>query len=150
MRNILLATDGSPSAESATENAIELAKATGWPLRVVTAWTVPVSAFGYAPFAVPPEIGDGEQKQAREALDAAVARIEAAGLEARGELREGNPVDEICAAAREHGAGLIVIGAHGWGTMKRLVFGSVSRGVLHAAPCPVMIVRRDDRTAPAS
>ena len=38
-------------------------------------------------------------------------------------------------------AAMIVVGAHGWGAFKRLVFGSVSLGVLHEAPCPVLVVR---------
>jgi nucleotide-binding universal stress UspA family protein len=40
---------------------------------------------------------------------------------------------------------MIVVGAHGWGAVKRLVFGSVSLGVLHEAPCPVLVA-----PAPAS
>jgi nucleotide-binding universal stress UspA family protein len=38
-------------------------------------------------------------------------------------------------------ADVIVLGAHGWGALKRIVFGSVSTAVLHSAPCPVMVVR---------
>jgi Universal stress protein family len=34
-----------------------------------------------------------------------------------------------------------VIGAHGWGRLKRLFLGSVSSGVLQNAPCPVLVVR---------
>jgi hypothetical protein len=36
------------------------------------------------------------------------------------------------------------MGAHGWGTFQRLVFGSVSTAVLHHAPSPVLIVRGPD------
>ena len=36
---------------------------------------------------------------------------------------------------------MIVLGAHGWGTVKRILFGSVSTAVLHHASCPVLIVR---------
>ena len=35
----------------------------------------------------------------------------------------------------------LVIGSHGWGAVKRAVFGSVSTGVLHHAACPVLVVR---------
>jgi nucleotide-binding universal stress UspA family protein len=38
-------------------------------------------------------------------------------------------------------ADVIVLGAHGWGALKRIVFGSVSTAVLHSAPCPVLVVR---------
>jgi hypothetical protein len=41
------------------------------------------------------------------------------------------------------------MGAHGWGAMQRLVFGSVSTSVLHHAPCPVLIVRDADHETEA-
>jgi nucleotide-binding universal stress UspA family protein len=33
-----------------------------------------------------------------------------------------------------------VLGSHGWGALKRAIFGSVSTGVLHHARCPVLVV----------
>jgi nucleotide-binding universal stress UspA family protein len=35
---------------------------------------------------------------------------------------------------------MIVIGAHGWGSFRRLWHGSVSMTVLHEAHCPVLVV----------
>ncbi|MGZ6696495.1 MAG: universal stress protein, partial [Solirubrobacteraceae bacterium] len=52
----------------------------------------------------------------------------------------GSISEEICAVAASHHARLIVIGAHGWGPVKRLVHGSVSTGVMHHAACPVLVV----------
>lgn len=147
MNTILLATDGSPSAARATETAIELARASGTPLHVVAAWSIPASAFGYAPLVIVPEVGEAERQKAEEAVAAAVEQAQAAGVEASSSVREGEPVEEICAAAREQHASLVVVGAHGWGAIRRLVFGSVSTGVLHHAPCPVLVVRGDDRAS---
>lgn len=141
MNTILLATDGSPSAAPATEVAIELAQAAQAPLHVVTAWSVPISAYGYAPLLVVPEVQKAEQERAEQALAAAVEQARGAGVEATSSLREGEPVEEICAAAREADASLVVIGAHGWGAVRRLFFGSISMGVLHNAPVPVLVVR---------
>ncbi|MGH3002882.1 MAG: universal stress protein [Gaiellaceae bacterium] len=141
MNTIVLATDGSPSSAKAAATAIELAQATGAPLHVVTAWSIPASAFGYGGLTAFPELGDAERERAETAADAAVEQAEAAGLSVRREVGEGNAVDVICAAAERHDAGLIVIGAHGWGALARLVFGSVSTGVLHRATHPVLVVR---------
>jgi hypothetical protein len=33
-----------------------------------------------------------------------------------------------------------VVGSHGWGPIRRLVFGSVSRALLDHAACPVLVV----------
>jgi nucleotide-binding universal stress UspA family protein len=141
MNTIVLATDGSPSAAQATKTAIELARATGARIHVVTAWSIPVSAFGAAPLLASPELDDVERERAREAGTAAVEEIAAAGLPVSLEVREGPPVEEICAAAGEQAADLVVLGAHGWGALTRLLVGSVSAGVVHRAPCPVLVAR---------
>lgn len=140
MSAIVMATDGSPSAQKATEKAIELAKATGWRLHFVTSWSLSVG-YGYAPMTHVPYTGDLEREHGRDALDAAVASARAAGVEATSELRCGTPVEEICAAAERIGAEVIVIGAHGRDAVRRFVFGSVSTGVMHHASCPVLVVR---------
>lgn len=144
MNTILLATDGSPSAARATDAAIELAQASGAPLHVLAAWSIPTSAFGYAPIIIVPEVADAERASAEQAVAAAVERARAAGVEASSSVREGVAAEEICAAAAELDAALVVVGAHGWGAFRRFVFGSVSTGVLHRAPCPVLVVRGDD------
>ena len=57
----------------------------------------------------------------------------------------GAPADEIVAAATHVDADLIVLGARGRGTMKRLRLGSVSEKVLRDARCPVLIVKGSRR-----
>jgi nucleotide-binding universal stress UspA family protein len=144
VNSILLATDGSPSARAATMDAIELAKATGWWLRVLTAWHTPVvNAYGYSPGAYVPlaELTETEKEHAGEVARHAVELARQAGVESTWEVREGHAADVICAAAEEMNAGLIVMGAHGWGAFKRLVFGSVSTGVLHKTTRPVLVAR---------
>jgi nucleotide-binding universal stress UspA family protein len=144
VNSILLATDGSPSARAATREAIELAKATGWRLCVLTAWHTPViNAYGYAPGAYVPvgELRAAEREHAGAVAGHAAELAREAGLDATVELREGHAADVICTTADEIGAGLIVMGAHGWGAFKRLVFGSVSTGVLHHTTRPVLVVR---------
>ncbi len=56
-------------------------------------------------------------------------------------VRRGSPADEIVRWATEGGVGLIVMGSRGGGEMHAVLLGSVSERVLHAAPCPVLIVR---------
>ena len=57
MDTILFATDGSPSARAAQEEALTLAKATGWRVRVVTVWRIPIlTGYGFAPTPYVPEL----------------------------------------------------------------------------------------------
>ena len=86
---------------------------------------------------------DGAQNE-REAA-AAKERLESlipADLEERVTvtLRQGEPVAEIVEAAREIDALAIVMGAHSKGMLRRLLFGTKTLEVLHAAPCPVWFV----------
>jgi len=75
MHTILLATDGSPSAKKATTTAIDLAKATGWKLRVVAVWQIPVYEYGYLPLQYTPELVEAASGHAatvvKEAVEAA-------------------------------------------------------------------------------
>jgi nucleotide-binding universal stress UspA family protein len=141
MKTILLATDGSPSAQKARDVAIELADALDASLRIVAVWQLPVYEYGYVPVQYAPELIEAQREGAENAVRGAVAAATAAGVAAATELRQGQTADEICAAAEETAADMIVLGAHGWGAVKRILFGSVSTDVLHHAACPVLVVR---------
>lgn len=141
MARLMLATDGSPSARAATEEAVRLAHVTAWPLTVVSVWHAPVTGFAYEPVVAGPEVADAVRDRALAVVDEACDVARAAGVEPAALLLEGVPDVEICNAARERGATMLVIGSHGWGPMHRLLFGSVSAKVLHHAPCPVLVVR---------
>jgi nucleotide-binding universal stress UspA family protein len=159
MKPILLATDGSPSAAEATREAIELARMLGAPLIVTAVEHVTHVTYGYYGYAeVYAELRKAEHEHVCDILDQVAERAQEAGLQYETVGLEGPVVDRICELARERQAGMIVIGAHGWGPIRRAVFGSVSLGVLHDAPCPVLVARSvtagettwvDDRVATA-
>ena len=143
MNPVLLATDGSPTAEEATETAIELAQLLDTELVIVTVWTIPYTATGFAPAPINGELAQLGEDEARKLVVNVAARAEEAGVETRTVVLRGIPVDEICLAAETYKPRFLVVGSHGWGAVKRAVFGSVSTGVLHRAKCPVLVVRAD-------
>lgn len=147
MRPIVLATDGSPSAAQATKVAVELAHETGAHLFVVAAWEAALTAYPYAPVATMPDVEKADRARAATAARAAIDCAEEAGVDADSVVRQGDAVDIVSATAKEIGASLIVVGSHGWGKFRRLVFGSVSMALLHNPPCPVLVARYD-QTAP--
>ena len=51
----------------------------------------------------------------------------------------------IAKAAREVDADLIVVGTHGWGGFRAAMLGSVARGLLHEAFCPVLSIPPETR-----
>lgn len=56
-------------------------------------------------------------------------------------LLEGRPKDAILDEAESWSADLIVVGAHGYGTIRHFFLGSVSLAIALYAPCSVEIVR---------
>jgi nucleotide-binding universal stress UspA family protein len=143
MRPILLATDGSPSAEGATLEAIELARAFEAPLLVACVAHIVLPAYsGYDGYGeISAELHKAEAEHVDLVLAATKVRVEDAGVACETIGLDGPASDEICSLARERGARLIVIGAHGWGSLGRLLHGSISTAVLHGAPCPVLVVK---------
>jgi nucleotide-binding universal stress UspA family protein len=58
----------------------------------------------------------------------------------RTEVSLGKPVDKILEYAKSEEVELIIMGSAGLSGIGKLVLGSVSKGVLERAKCPVMIV----------
>ena len=62
-------------------------------------------------------------------------------------IEVGRPHREILRVAAEEGVGLVVVGAHGYGVLERVFFGSTAHHVVRRATCPVLAVRAH-RAAP--
>jgi len=61
------------------------------------------------------------------------------------EVRIGNPYWEISQCARDLPADLIVIATHGYTGFKHVIMGSTAERVVRHAPCPVLVVRLEER-----
>ena len=143
-RPILLATDGSPSAGEAEREALELAQVLDVTLLVVavahaTLPTVGYSGYGYSNIVA--ELTETEHHRIEHVLADVAEKAEAAGVRCLTFASDGFPVEEICRVAKNRDAQLIVVGSHGWGATRRLLSGSVSTGLVHSAPCPVLVLR---------
>jgi nucleotide-binding universal stress UspA family protein len=147
---ILVATDGSHDAALAATAAVGLSNATGSELHLVHV----LQQFPrYAYPGVTPElysmVRDEQDKQGRELLAEDAKRVrERGGNVAEVHLRRGRVADEILGLAESLGVGLIALGSRGLGPVKRLVVGSVSEGVVHGAPCPMLVLRGGADTWP--
>lgn len=143
-RPILFATDGSPSAEEAQREAIELARLTGAPLVAMSVLHTALPAVGYSGYGysnVIAELTKEEQKRVDKVLASVAEAAGAEGVSCSTVTADGVVVEEICRRARDYEAQLVVVGSHGWGAARRLFSGSVSTGLVHTAPCPVLVVR---------
>lgn len=140
MQTILIAVDGSPSAQEAVDFGLELAAeqhATATFVLVVPAVDIlPAGGFGVT---VPVPHQPVEDESAP--LDAAREQAEQQGVRVHTRLLKGDPADEIVAYADLIDADLIVVGSRGHGTLASALLGSVSRGILREARRPVLVVR---------
>jgi len=134
---VLVATDGSKSAERAVAAAAGVPWPEGSEVRVLSV--------------VDPLEGMPETLAARRARDekvaaAARARLEKAGAKVSSTVLLGSPARTILDVASEWGAGVIVVGARGLGAVRGLLVGSVSSAVARAASSSVLVVKGDIRT----
>ena len=74
-------------------------------------------------------------------LDHARNQLGDVSFEVEEDLLEGPAADAVLSVAEVRNADLIVLGTRGMGSLKGVIFGSVSNKVMHYAPCPVMVVR---------
>jgi nucleotide-binding universal stress UspA family protein len=148
VKNIVIATDGSPSAEEAVGVGIELAAEQGAAVTLVH--VLPADEFvvagrtGHIPKAHRVDMDESEVAL-HEAADAA----QEAGLEYTLERISGDTVDEIVAVADSANADLIVIGSRGRGPITSTLLGSVSKGVLAESRRSVLVVRGAHDREPA-
>jgi nucleotide-binding universal stress UspA family protein len=139
---ILLATDGSEDAERASMAALDLALRSGTELHVVHVWH---DVRGFAHDFVKREL----RRRGQEVLDGQVVKIEAAGGEvARAHLRGGRTSNQVIALGKEIGAGLLVVGNRGLGTVRRILMGSQSEEIVHHAQVPVLVLGGADGSWP--
>jgi nucleotide-binding universal stress UspA family protein len=142
---VLLATDGSASADRARDLVATLTWPRGTVVRVVIA-VEPHLEMLAAPFAMTPSnvIDDLDAELLRHAegtLDAAELVLRAAGLTVERLVLPERAADAIVEQAREWGASLVVLGNRGHSSMASMILGSTSAEVVDHAPCPVLVAR---------
>jgi nucleotide-binding universal stress UspA family protein len=140
MKQILVATDGSPSAQEAIEVGLELAKEQGADVTFVhitdpDEYRGGKGSGGHALAHTEP-VDDSEV-----VLKAAAQAAEEAGVSYALERVAGETVESIVAVAETIDADLIVVGSRGRSAVATALLGSISHGVLRHAKRPVLVVK---------
>jgi universal stress protein A len=143
IRTVMVASDFSPTSRAAFAHAVDLAKANRARLLVMHALTLvpPMPGGEYMPPQAWDRIEAASRAEARDQIEALVAKAKRAGVRAVGLVMAGSPYEVIVRAARSKRADVLVLGTHGRTGLPRFFLGSVAARVLATAPCPVLTVR---------
>lgn len=141
---VVVGIDGSSTSAAAIAYAVSYARMLGAPLLGVTAVPDPLQS-------VAPEVALTEEhaalvrRDAERTLHRALTDVRAKhpDLAVEPRILELEPPEALIRAAEE--AQILVVGSHGRRGFAGMVLGSVSRTLLHQAPCPVAVIVRPRR-----
>jgi nucleotide-binding universal stress UspA family protein len=133
-RTIAVGYDGAPESEAALRRAEVIARLSNANLKILTVVSPPVAV------AVPGGYAPSSPAEPDLVIEGALDSIEGS-LGAQGVRLDGSPPQQISKSCEE-GVDLLVLGSRGYGPLARVLLGSVSRRVIHQAPCPVLVVPR--------
>ncbi|MGN6664725.1 MAG: universal stress protein [Solirubrobacterales bacterium] len=132
---LLVGYDGSEGGRDALELTRVVAEATDANVLLVT-------VLPYGPLPIPYEILDEEEAEQTEPLfKEAKEQLEGVEVETRA-FGGGTPAGVITDLAEEQKVDTIVVGSPHRGPVGRTLIGSVADGLLHGAPCEVMVAPR--------
>jgi nucleotide-binding universal stress UspA family protein len=140
--HVLCAYDGSPAAEAALAEAIDLASAMRARLAIVTVIEKPsanVAAAGVDPVALAQTLEHESGNRLRAAADRVPDDVPLTTF-----LRTGHAGKEILKAAVEIGADVVVLGTRRRSRMTTNLFGSVAADVYYHTRLPMLVVSKPD------
>ena len=143
MKNFLVAVDFSPDSEAVLSVASKFAQGLGARITLLHVAAPDPAFVGFE--AGPQTVRDSRAEELRAEhtqLRHWAEKLQGEGVDAATRLVQGPTVEGIVAEAEKLDVDCIVVGAHGKGPLARMVLGSVSQGVLHTSPIPVLLVPR--------
>ncbi len=144
-RNILVSVDGSPHAEKALAEAVDLASCTRARLTILTSVPRPPGWASTPATAVAAEqLGQDLEREAAAILRAAVDRVPNEIPVTK--ILTHKPIrDALTEQIKGGDHDLLVVGSRGRGAITASLFGSVSHHALHHCPVPVLVVHCDEQ-----
>lgn len=134
---ILVAVDGSQSAEKAFVKSIYLAQKCESKLDVVHVVSCELGGDSATTF----ELIDELKTKAEKMLDEYKIQATKNNVPIEITVTQGDPAQVIIELANAKRYDLIIMGTRGKSAFQELLIGSVSQKVMHHASCPVMVVR---------
>jgi nucleotide-binding universal stress UspA family protein len=150
LSELVVGVDGTPEADMALAEGIELARAAGATLKLIAVAEPPTGIYGkgggpnYSSQAVKEEIVE----VMRERLGNALATVPG-DVRVEATLADGHAQDVLTETARPDG-GLLLLGSRGYGPLRSVPLGSVSTPLVRSAPCPLIVHPRPAKVREAT
>ncbi|MFW6017366.1 MAG: universal stress protein [Halapricum sp.] len=140
---ILVPTDGSKAAASATEHAIELASAMGAELHALSV----VDTGAFSPDVRSERLANAGQSHASEVVETVEQAAEEHGFgSVTTHVESGSPAEQIHEVVDQEDIDAVVMGTTGRQGVERILLGSVAEKTVRSVPVPVITVRNGPRT----
>lgn len=141
---LLLAIEGSSPADAVVQELLRRPWPPGSAVRVLMVVEIPYPVPLMGEAASVPAITEAQdvlESEARASVQTVRRRLQQCGLALDSRVRHGSAGAEIVAEAKDWGADLVLVGAHGHGGIERFFMGDVAQYVVAHAPCSVEVVR---------
>ncbi len=147
---VLVGVDGSPSSNSAVDWAARDAALRGIPLVLAHVTPEPRAALGVEIIRSPEVWRSLEQRRKRVLAESRAIAEQATAESGPIQIDEFKVSDSVVPAlvGLSKDADIAVVGCRGMGMIARRLLGSVSRGLVHHAHCPVAIIHDERRGSP--
>lgn len=138
---VVIATDGSASAERAVRAAADFAAA--FDATVHALYVIDEGDIQGSPESLRADLSDALAAAGDDALDVVREETAASGIDrVTTAVREGDPATEICSYVREADADVVATGTRGRHGEHSFLLGSVAEAVVRNSPIPVLTVRQ--------
>jgi len=153
MEKILVAVDGSESAQKAAQKGAELAESLKAEVTLIHVYTetaqIPVNQFNEVASYLSAETLENVMQQQEDTIKAKRQKIldqdaeffKRKGIEPEKILVHGDPADEVCDYAEENDFDLIIVADKGHGKVERFLLGSISDKIVRHSKKTVMVVK---------
>jgi Universal stress protein UspA and related nucleotide-binding proteins len=145
-RQILIATDGSETANEAADFGIEMVGCSG--AKIYAVYVIDTTPYRSVPLDEiwSKETLDEFEKAGQEATSYVEKIGKAAGAEVESRVLKGHPAEKILNFAEDNNIDMIIVGSLGKSGYERILLGSVSEKIIRHAKVPVLVVREQHKS----
>ena len=149
IRRVVVAADGSPASNQGLEQVADLAHRLGAKVVVVFVRHVPATAMLGNGVAQPLLLESLDEQEA-EVRQTVIRLVGSTGVAWEFVVRMGSPGEEIVKVVESNGADLLVVGSNRHSSMHNLLLGSAAAYLATHSPAPVLVMRSNLSSIPAS